>query len=808
MTRAPTRISANDTRRVGLGLVVGAARHLGTHAGIGGTPMAPPDPVVDDLAAAGIDDALAGATTRIARSGGDTGPSALLDCLRDRFEPAWLIATPIPSEPAGDGPWLFVAGSRERPEPAPDQLEALAAVAAGYLADQGVDQALLTAIEHAHGGITLADARLPDVPLVYVNQTFLDMTGFPRDQVLGRNCRFLQGDDADQPARATVRSAIETGRGCTVELRNYRADGTRFINELAMSPLCDDHGDVSHFIGLQRDVTRERELELQLADERDRTVRIIEASPVGMLVLDDEGRVLSANAAAARLLARPADSLIGADFGIPLDPARTREITIHRPEGEAGVAELSVTSIDWSGDPAWLVMLYDITGRRRAEERIAELAHSDTLTGLANRERLYQRLRTALDDARRSGGVVALLMLDLDRFKQVNDSLGHPFGDRLLIEIARRLRATVRDHDLVARPGGDEFVILLEAVGGADNARVVADKILAGLSAPVVIDGHSIFPGASIGISVHPDDAADTDSLVAHADIAMYACKADGGGRARVFDRSLGLHSHQRLDLEQRLRGALDDDQFVVHYQPQVDLADGRLVGLEALVRWQDPQRGLVGPDEFIPVMESLGLIERLGEHVLDTACRQLAEWASRLPADVILAVNVSARQLRGDALAEHLEACWRRHGVAPARLMLEITESAAATDPGHAARLLDRIRAQGVAIAMDDFGTGHSALGHLRLLPIDVVKIDSSFVADVPGDRASEALIRAIIEMSHGMDKRVLAEGVETEVQARALQAAGCDLAQGFLYAAPRAADAIAERWLDAEPRPGRPAD
>lgn len=680
-----------------------------------------------------------------------------------------------------------------------DALEMLAAIAARYWGADGTQLPLLAAVEAAQSGVTLADATLPDLPLIYVNAMLCRMTGYRRADFIGRNCRFLQADDREQPGPAEIRDALAGGQPSTTELWNYRADGSAFRNRLDIAPVHNASGMVTHFIGLQQDITREHELEQRLTAERDRMVAIIEASPAGLVVLNDEGRVRFANPAAEQLLARSRETLVGADFGVPVPSAEPAELGILRPDGRIGVAEFTVIRSNWDGEPAWLGMLYDVTARKEAEEEVSEMAHTDHLTGLANRVRLRERLKIAKAQARRTGELFALLMLDLDRFKQVNDSMGHPAGDHLLQDVAARLESVVRARDTVARLGGDEFAILAEGVDSADGAMMVADKVLATFAEPFEIDEYSILVGASVGIALLPQDSTDVDSLLSLADMAMFAAKGVGGSTARRYTSDMAARNSERMDVEQRLRRGLDRDELVVHYQPQVRLADETLAGFEALVRWQDPQRGLVGPDQFIRAVEELGLIEKLGAQVFAIACRQVAAWEPRLAANVTMAVNLSARQVRGPELLDYLQPTIAATGVEAERLVLELTESAAAESPKATRSVLSDLRQRGMRIALDDFGTGFSALNELRTLPIDQIKIDRSFLAGVPGDSAGEALIHAIIGLSHGVGKTVLAEGVETREQATFLRAAGCDYAQGFLYDRALPAADIDQRWLPA---------
>ncbi len=445
-------------------------------------------------------------------------------------------------------------------------------------------------------------------------------------------------------------------------------------------------------------------------------------------------------------------------------------------------------------------VLNDVTDRRAAEERLMYLATHDPLTGLPNRALLLDRIDRAIARGRR-GAPGALIFVDLDRFKLINDSDGHAFGDRVLVEVAQRLRAAARDGDTVARLGGDEFVLLIENLPG-DAAAGVADiaaRILAALDAPMHAgergnhESREIPLGASLGIALYPKDGDDAATLLRHADAALYRAKEGGRGGYRFFAAEMNDEARDRLRLQSELKRALDAGQIAVHYQPQVDLASGRITGVEALARWFHPELGAVPPDRFIPVAEETGLILPLGEAVLRAACRQAAAWAERgrpLP----VAVNLSPRQLRHPRLPETIASILAETGCRPAWIELEITESAAMADPAAAQAMLARLRGMGLSIAIDDFGTGHSSLARLTRLPVDKLKIDKSFIPaapDAPQSREDAAVVVAIVALGRQLGLRVVAEGVETARQRDWLAAIGCHQGQGWLFGRPQPADA-----------------
>ncbi|MEN6585044.1 MAG: EAL domain-containing protein, partial [Sulfuricella sp.] len=435
-------------------------------------------------------------------------------------------------------------------------------------------------------------------------------------------------------------------------------------------------------------------------------------------------------------------------------------------------------------------------------ERISRLAHHDALTGLFNRASLQSRLDQTLLAAQRDGKQVAVMFIDMDHFKTINDTLGHHIGDYMLIEVARRLLTIVRESDIVARLGGDEFVVVLAGIEAEFAVVTVAEKIVRVLGEPYFIDGHELHSSPSIGIGLYPNDGADGQVLMRNADTAMYHAKAQGRNNFQFFTAEMNAAATLRMKLEHDLRRALAENQLLLFYQPQVDAATGRLCGVEALVRWQHPEEGLVSPDSFIPFAEESGLILPLGEWVLDDACRQMAEWKAGGVAVPHVAVNISARQLRSHNLLEQVGTALTRHGLSPGELQLEITESTAMAEPEHAIALLRALRDLGVVLAIDDFGTGYSSLAYLKRLPIQILKLDLSFVKDIESDEDDAAICAATIALAHTLGIDVVAEGVETGAQ-RAFLADEhrCDMLQGYLFSRPVPAADI-EKWLASQPR------
>jgi diguanylate cyclase (GGDEF)-like protein/PAS domain S-box-containing protein len=435
----------------------------------------------------------------------------------------------------------------------------------------------------------------------------------------------------------------------------------------------------------------------------------------------------------------------------------------------------------------------DISERKLAENALREqqsrlnyMAFHDSLTGLPNRSLFYDRIYHGLARARRGNSKIALMLLDIDRFKNINDSLGHDAGDLMLKAISTRLMEGVRDMDTVARLGGDEFVVVLEGVHDLEDVMFVANKLLVTIAQPMEISGHEITSTVSIGVSIFPEDGSDTDELLKHADIAMYKAKEAGKNNCQFYTKGMNATAVNYLLLENDLRRALDLHQFTLHYQPQIDLKTGDLMGVEALVRWQHPDRGLVSPAHFIPLAEETGLIVPIGEWVLREACRQQKLWLDAGKKVGKVAVNLSPRQFRQKNFPGKVEAILRETQLAPEYLELEITESCAMEHAGETINQLNQLNQMGMYLAIDDFGTGYSSLAYLQRFPIQKLKIDRSFVNDIHDDMHDAAITKTIIALAHSMQLRVVAEGVETEHQAEWLRQRGCDQAQGFLYAKP----------------------
>ena len=543
------------------------------------------------------------------------------------------------------------------------------------------------AIEASVNPIVIVDAGVEHQPLIYVNSAFETITGYASDEAIGRNCNFLQAEDRDQPELQKLRDAIREKRSASVLLRNYRKDGSLFLNELYIAPVTDEQSDhVRYFVGV----------------------------------------------------------------------------------------------------------LYDVTQIRRYQEDLEHQANYDALTGLANRNLLHERIQQALIQARRYGHLLTVVFIDIDNFKLVNDSLGHSAGDELIVTVAERLRVCVRDGDTVARIGGDEFVLLLINRNFEDANIQIMKRIQEEMARPVLIRGKALVVTCSMGLARFPEDGEDDESLLANADVAMYRAKANGRNNFQFYAKEMNARAGDRLSLESDLWHALEKGELRLNYQPQIDLRSGRIIGVEALLRWNHPKRGAIPPLEFIPVAECNGLIIPIGHWVLETACRDSLRLQQEGFAPMRMAVNLSARQLSQRDFVESLREVIVATGIDPRTLELEVTESMVMQNIDEAVGIFARLNEMGVQLSLDDFGTGFSSLAYLKRFPIDRLKIDQSFIHHCDQDRDDAIISQTIIALAHGLKIKVIAEGVETAAHLDFLKKNGCDEGQGYFISRPLAFDEL----------------
>lgn len=541
-----------------------------------------------------------------------------------------------------------------------------------------------------------------------------------------------------------------------------------------------------------------REHEIALRESRQRAV--LETAAEGIITVNPAGQVESFNKAAESIFGCRAEDVMNASFtsllsaedgarflsssGEPLTCVGTELIGV-RKDGERFHLTLSVSEAIASHSRCFTLLVQDISERRAFEAKLAYQATHDALTGLPNRDLYNDRLVQALAQAARQGQILALLFLDLDRFKYINDSLGHGAGDEVLKAVAERLRSSLRQEDTLARIGGDEFTLLLPSLPHVDGAALVAQNILRMLERPFSIAGREFFVSGSIGITFYPHDANEASVLVKNADTAMYAAKSRGGNNYQFYSEQMNVKASARLEMEGRLRYAQDRGELLLHYQPQVEASSMRIVGMEALLRWQHPELGMVPPLEFIPLAEETGLIFTMSEWVLRTACAQGAAWCKQGLA-VSVGVNLSARQFAQPRLVETIIAILQETGLPPHLLDLELTESAVMQQGIETISILQRLRQLGVSLSLDDFGTGYSSLSYLQRFPINTLKIDRTFVQDITGKASHGTLAAAIIAMAHSLSMKVVGEGVESAEQLAFLQARQCQVIQGFYFSKP----------------------
>jgi diguanylate cyclase (GGDEF)-like protein/PAS domain S-box-containing protein len=646
---------------------------------------------------------------------------------------------------------------------------------------------------------------------IYVSPQILDLMGVPADE-------WLDGFDGwerrmhpdDRHTIETYRRTVQTGEPYSAQYRMRGLDGrTRWFRDDAVA-VRDEHGVPRLIQGVIFDVTEQKTAESELVASEARFREMLENVRFAAVITDPQGTIVFCNDYFAELSGWWTDDLIGRGWIETFTPEDDRDLELRASQTVqrgAVISHYESAILTRSGERrlfSWNNTLLrdaggnvfgqaslgeDITDRRRAEQELERLAYHDPLTGLPNRILFQEHLEVALARAQRGGRGVAVLYVDLDDFKLVNDSFGHGAGDQLLCEVAARLTGSTRATDVVARQGGDEFLILIadvdttedgEEVDVSEVARRVADQVRAALQTPVVLADTEIYTSASLGISLFPVDAQDAESLLKHADIAMYKAKESGRDGYQLFSAT-GHDPRAQLSMAGRLRRAVEREQLILHYQPLVALETGAIVGAEALLRWRDDDRGLVMPGDFIPLAERTGLIGPISDWVIEEACRQSAEWRAQ-GLDLYVSVNLPAVFWQPTAMRQVL-ATIERFGLSADRMMVEITESTVMADTLRSEPIIAELHERGLRLAIDDFGTGHSSLSRLNQMLVTTLKIDRSFIADLPHDASAAVLVSTIIQLARNLGLHPLAEGIETEEQRRFLVEHGCPLGQGFLF-------------------------
>ena len=664
------------------------------------------------------------------------------------------------------------------------------------------------ALEAAANAIVITDFH---GTIMWVNHAFTTMTGYSKEEAVGKNPRLLKSGKQPQSYYADLWSTISSGKVWHGELVNRRKDGTTYTEEMTITPVTQDVGnpDNKYFVAIKQ------EEELYRAHQMLQT--ILNTIPQRVFWKDRNCTYVGCNRAFATDagLNNPAEIIGKSDFDLVWSETAEVYRTDDKLVMEQGSAKLGYEEIqdrpdggrvwlrtsklplsDREGKVTGVIGTYeDITERKVAQERVQYLAYYDALTELPNRTLLQDRLTKALASARRRKDKVALLFLDLDRFKDINDFLGHSVGDLVLKEVAERLKKWAREQDTVARVGGDEFLIVLTAVKESADAAVAAERLMNTMTAEFVVQGHSLGISCSVGISIFPEHGADSETLIKDADAAMYCAKESGRNNFRFFTKDMNTQAVERLTLENGLRLALDKKELFLVYQPQMEIATGRITGLEALLRWQHSELGLVPPDKFIRIAENSGLILPIGEWVLRTACSQARTLQDQgLPA-VSVAVNVSAVQFRQEGFCELIRRVLDETGLAPQYLELELTESLLLANAEVNLSVVRELKAMGLTLAIDDFGTGYSSFSYLRQFRVSKLKIDRSFIRDVAVNPDDAAITTAIISMAKSLHLKVIAEGVENEAQMSFLRTHHCDEIQGYYFSKPLAVDKVADK-------------
>jgi len=688
---------------------------------------------------------------------------------------------------------------------------------------EGLEARVHGAFDYAAIGMALA---APDGRWLKVNQALCEIVGYSEREMLGLSYREITHPD-DLATISTHAAKLLAGEIATCEMEKHYVHklGRSVPVSLSMSLVRDANDVPLYFICQVQDISARKSTEAALFAEQERARVTLNSIGDAVLTTDMKGNISYLNVVAEKMTGwsreeaagRPLAEVFHILDGTTRQPSRSPTelalaenktvgmaagvVLVRRDGSELGIEDSAAPIHDRGGKVIGAVLVFhDVTASREVMEKMAHLAHYDSLTDLPNRPLLNERLAQAIALARRQRRRAAVLFLDMDRFKHVNDSLGHAMGDKLLLSVAGRLLACVRVSDTVSRQGGDEFIVLLPDIERPQDAGHFAAKILGALALPHRIDGEELRVTISIGIGLYPDDGQDVDTVIKSADTAMYHAKENGRNNYQFFAQDMNTRVVERLSIESRLRGALERGEFSLHYQPKINLESGALIGTEALIRWRHPVRGTILPEQFIPIAEECGLIIPIGDWVLREACGQAKVWIDAGLEAVPVAVNISAVQLRHKDFFEGVRGILTDTGLEPHLLELELTESVLMQDAESTGRTLQALKALGVQLAVDDFGTGYSSLSYLTQFPIDTLKIDQSFVHKMLLNASDASMISTVISMGKNLNQRVIAEGVETKQQLRFLQARECNEGQGYYFSHPLDADDF-EKYVKARP-------
>lgn len=630
---------------------------------------------------------------------------------------------------------------------------------------------------------------------------------WPGEILLGQNFVDFLHDDFKGMVRPDLQDLAAEKLRMPVTLS--RPDGLTVEVEIAAVPYTDSSGkNTGAVIVIARDVTERNRALMALAQREENLRLVMDAVGDGIVAIDEDGKIEMANAAIGKMFGFDAADLIGRSIGI-LIPAmesvkpwsfvgrsldggsdlkleQDRELVGRHQDGQLFPIEAVINESQAHGKRRYIGAIRDITTRKSFEDRLRSLATRDTLTGLANRNLLADRLQAAMRYTDKTKGELALIYIDLDQFQNVNDAFGHEVGDEIIKLASKRIQSCTRSTDTIARVGGDEFHVLRPHIEGIDDPMKLAEDLLEALSSPYIIENREIFSSASIGVGTYPEHATTMSELIRNVDTAANNAKRDGRANFKVYTPSMSEVVHRRVDLGHQLRRALENDELSLNYQAKVDLATRRIVGAEALLRWHSPNLGFVSPAEFVPIAEETGLIVPIGDWVLRTACREAAAWPMPDGTPIQVAVNLSALQFYHGDLVARVRNNLEISGLPAANLDLELTESLLVEQPEKTIRVLNTFKEMGISISMDDFGTGYSSLSYLTKFPLDSLKVDRAFVTDLPDDHDAVVVVRAIVGMAKQLDLHIVAEGIETDRQMEFLHGLGCHTGQGYLFSKP----------------------
>ena len=668
------------------------------------------------------------------------------------------------------------------------------------------------AIEYSINGATIVDNFDGEMRIIYANPAFYQLTGYSPEEVLGINCRFLQNEDRDQPGLEEIRQAIKEQRACTVELRNYRKDGSLFWNELTVAPLYNDVGELTHFVGMQKDVTDRKNAEYH----QQLSAAVFESMEEGVFITDGNGIFLEVNEAFSRITGFSREEVVGqhtnllksgyheASFyqqlwqEVATNGRWKGKIINRRKNGEIFEEYLSIVSTpSVDGRSSQYISTFTSLMNLAGEESSAPWsAYYDPLTHLPNRILFLDRLNVAIERVKRMGMQLAVCSMDLDDFSQLNALYGHEIGDQLLIEVANRIQARMRKSDTVSRPSGDEFILLFQELAHLSDFDRLLTDVMTEIAKPYLINNEVIYPAVSAGVSFYSLHGGTADELLRNADKAMYRAKDTGKNHYSIYNADQDhMVNTDSIDYS-RLYQALQNNEFVLYYQPKVEMRKHRVYGVEALIRWQHPVRGLILPGEFLPSVEHTDFMILLDDWVKEEALRQMERWQDN-GLHLKVSVNLSAKRFNHGNFADHLRESLGKHPqVNPEDLELELLETDELGNLLDSKTILDACRALGVRVSLDDFGSGYSSLTYLSNLPLDILKIDQTFVREMSHHEGNLAIISAVIELSRVFQCEVIAEGVETLEHGKTLIQLGCNLAQGFFIAKPMPAQKV-EEWV-----------